>query len=91
MLTGLSPAGRHGVFSRMGDDGGDDDFKGGGCHVLFMFRGSAIWDLKVVGPSKLRWNKHGNLDFSTIYLGGGFKYHPYLGKLRILTNIFQRG
>ncbi len=47
----------------------------GWCHVLLMFRGSAIWwDIKVVGPSKFRWNKDGNPDFSTIYLGGGFKY-----------------
>ena len=32
--------------------------------------------------------------FPNWYLGGGFKYvyfHPYLGKIPILTNIFQMG
>ena len=36
----------------------------------------------------------GSLMFDNRLLGGGFKYfyfHPYLGKIPILTNIFQMG
>ena len=29
--------------------------------------------------------------FILLYLGGGFKYFPYLGKISNLTNIFQMG
>ena len=34
------------------------------------------------------------MNWYQVYLGGGFKYfyfHPYLGKIPILTNIFQLG
>ena len=39
------------------------------------------------------------IKISQLYLGGGFKYftvnilyfHPYLGKIPILTNVFQMG
>ena len=42
------------------------------------------------------WVRHWNLkvDHWNTILGGGFKYvyfHPYLGKIPILTNIFQMG
>ena len=38
--------------------------------------------------------KHHAKHLSKAELGGGFKYfyfHPYLGKIPILTDIFQRG
>ena len=42
-----------------------------------------------LGPDERRRDVH-----TTTELGGGFKYlffHPYLGKIPILTNIFQLG
>ena len=66
-------------------------------YVTFYFclgpaNGQTAWGMEITKSLKIGTNGVGEVKDQ---LGGGFKhffyFHPYLGKIPILTNIFQRG
>ena len=62
--------------------------------TLERFDRAKRWRKKKAPKAKKRTNSRRKKTLGKTFLGGGFKYfyfHPYLGKISNLTNIFQMG